>query len=81
MAKTNKITIEELSEFTGQIIDVFEDFLEERGINLENSEKDERTEGCAAIIYGSDYGELQEGIEEILSNWNLIDFGKNEKGE
>lgn len=62
---------EELAEFVGQVIDIFEDFLEDRNIVLENDEKEgEETE---ANIYGSDYGELQTSIEDTLYNWNLVE--------
>lgn len=47
------------------IIEAFEDFLERRGINIENPEKEEDPEG-ASLIYGSDFGELQDAIEYIL---------------
>lgn len=47
------------------IIEAFEDFLERRGINIENPEKEEDPEG-ASLIYGSDFGELQDEIEAIL---------------
>ena len=48
------------------IIEVFEDYLEERGIEIPNVEK-EGIEG-EAIIYGTDYGELESQIEEVLTN-------------
>lgn len=65
-----KIKPEEKAEFIGQIIDVFEDFLEEKGIEVLNDEK-EGTEN-EAIIYGSDYGNISTEIETLLNNWKLI---------
>lgn len=56
-----------INEFVGQIIDIFEDFLEFKGIEIENDEKEGTEE---AIIYGSDYGILQTNIETMLDNWN-----------
>jgi hypothetical protein len=58
-------------EFVGQIIDIFEDFLEDRNIELQNSER-EQSGADAAIIYGTDYGQLQYHIEETLHNCGLI---------
>lgn len=58
------------SEFIGQIIDVFEDFLEEKNIYIPNNEQDD--EDTAACIYGSDYFFLKEKIKETLINWNVI---------
>lgn len=64
-----KISPADQSEFIGQVIEIFEDFLEEKGISLENDEKAE--DPYAAIIYGSDYGSLQSKLESLLINWQL----------
>ena len=55
----------QLIETETDIIEAFEDFLEKRGITIENPEKEEDPEG-ASNIYGSDFGELQDAIEYIL---------------
>lgn len=60
-----------VNELVGQIIDGFEDFLDRRGVVLDNDEKADDPE-CAANIYGTDYGELQTYIEDTLRNWGLI---------
>jgi hypothetical protein len=62
-----ELSDDDAPEFIGQIVDVFEDFLDEKGIEIENSEKD-GDEGDA-IIYGSDYDEIADGIREIISRW------------
>ena len=59
-------------EFIGQIIDIFEDFLEEKGIDIPNDEKEE--EEYSAIIYGTDYGILQTNLEDMMEQWKV--FGK-----
>lgn len=57
-------------EFVGQIIDIFEDFLASKGIKLDNPDRiDEDNE---AIIYGSDYDEIEDRIVSTLRNWKLI---------
>jgi len=58
-------------EFIGGIIDIFEDFLEEKGIRLDNPEIDEAIERgddpeTIAIIYGSDYDSIRENLEDML---------------
>lgn len=58
-----------LAQFTSELIEVFEDFLDNRNIVLENDEKEESED--AANIYGSDYGELQTGIEDVLLHHNI----------
>ena len=72
-----KITTSNLPEFIGQVIDTFEDFLEERGVTLNNPEIDEavadgQDPDCCAIIYGTDYGDLQDDLEGLLRNWGIL---------
>jgi len=75
----NSITVikpEDLQEFIGQIIDTFEDFLDEKGVFIENSERDADEEitgeNNCAIIYGEDYGRIADDIRSILARWGLI---------
>lgn len=69
-----------INEFVGQVIDIFEDFLDTKKIVLENDEKLEDVD-VAANIYGADYGVLQTVLEDLLENWKLVetdeDMGKN----
>ncbi|MBP3199283.1 MAG: hypothetical protein J6N21_20115 [Butyrivibrio sp.] len=46
------------------IIEIFDNFLKEKGIDIPNPEK-EGDDG-AAIIYGTDYSELESRIEDVL---------------
>lgn len=57
------------------IIEVFEDYLEERGIHIPNVEK-EGIDG-EAIIYGTDYSELVSQIEDVLTK----EFFRDRLGE
>lgn len=66
--KIDKNDIGTFNEFVGQIIDIFEDFLEDHNVTLDNPEKEQDPD--AAIIYGSDYGDLYQEIEELLVNWS-----------
>lgn len=59
------------AEFIGQIIDIFEDFLEARKIDIPNPDKEDSGEN-AAIIYGMDYGELQSNLEAMMQSWGVI---------
>jgi len=54
-------------ELIGQIIDIFDDFLESKGIDIPNPEKTESE--SPAVFYGSDYGEVQSQLEVLLSGW------------
>ena len=53
-----------------EIIEVFEDFLKDRGIRIPTSdaemEADGALEGNEALIYGNDYAELEEAIGNCL---------------
>lgn len=78
MSKNKKISREDLPEFIGQILDGFEDFLKEKGVEIPNSERNEATAfgedpDDIAILYGSDYGDLYDYIEETLVNWGVVE--------
>ena len=55
-------------------MDVIEDFLEEKGIDIPNSEKEESDN--PAILYGSDYGILCYDIERVLIAWGVLEDDK-----
>lgn len=61
---------ENRAEFLGQLIDVVEDWLKEKSIDILNEEKDELN---AAIIYGSDYDKLQSGFNSIMESYHVFD--------
>lgn len=68
------ITKENIPEFIGQLIDVYEDVFTEAGITLKNPERDDDIEngdvdsGSAAIIYGTDYNMLSDAVEPIAES-------------
>lgn len=68
-----KVSIEDRPELIGQFIDLFEDFLDEKGIVIDNPERDEEDAVMAANIYGTDYDNLADGVEEILTRWKLLE--------
>ena len=57
--------------FIGQIIEVFENFLEEHDIDIPNEEKAESDE--PALIYGTDYGDIQSELEGLLLSWGVLE--------
>lgn len=64
-----------LAEFKGQLIDIFEDFLDRKGIVIPNTERDEDEDldpEESANIYGSDYDELADGLIDVLEHWGLM---------
>lgn len=53
-------------ELWGRLIDVVEDFLEEKGIHIDNPEKSDDPDDEEAIIFGSDYDTLANGFAAVL---------------
>lgn len=73
-----KIIINEMDkpELIGNIIDIFEDFLDDKGIIIPNPEKDEDPEldmESPANIYGEDYDSLSTSLENLLQSWKVIE--------
>ena len=60
----------DVPEMVGQMIDGFEDFLEERHVHIYNPEKEDSDD--PAILYGTDYGQLQSYLEDTLISWGLL---------
>lgn len=64
-----------LAEFRGQVVDVFEDFCDEYGIRIENKERDEYNAEAgyeegenAAIIFGGDYDLIADEVTGRVNN-------------
>ena len=64
--KFDNMTQADRCELFGLLIDVVEDFLEEKGIIPEDIPNDERDSDNDAIIYGSDYDDLANRFSEVL---------------
>lgn len=57
----------ERKQLAVKIIDVFEEFLSEKGISVENGEKS--GEESEAIIFGSDYYRLEDRLLELIKEY------------
>lgn len=73
-----KIIINKMNkpELIGNIIDIFEDFLDDKGIIIPNPERDEDPEldaESSANIYGEDYDSLSTSLENLLRSWNITE--------
>ena len=73
-----KLNIDTQQQFICEIIEHFENFLDMKGIELDNPEKQEaidagENEDSIANIYGTDYGWLQSDIKGSLKSWELIE--------
>lgn len=58
-------------ETLGCIIELFEDFLDEKGIFIPNDEKDQSPDS-ASNIYGTDYGNLSDRLEHLLIRLGMM---------
>jgi hypothetical protein len=58
-------------ELAGEILDVFEDFLADKNINIPNKERDEYEcdEDEKAILFGSEYYWLEDKITEMIKKY------------
>lgn len=54
-----------------EIIEIFENYLEEKGVIIDNPER-EQSGDEAAQIYGTEYGELENKINEVLSGKECV---------
>lgn len=61
----------QLLGFCVDVIEAFEDFLDERGIVIENDEKAE-SEG-PSNIYGTDFFELESAVTSVLYSYGLVE--------
>lgn len=62
---------EERMELLASIVEVFEDFLDERGIVIPNEDKEQDED--ASNIYGYDFAELSDRVEEVLIDNGLLE--------
>ena len=76
------VTREDEPEFIGQFIDIFEDFLDEKGIVIPNQKRDFEEDlepEESANIYGEDYDFLEQEIKKVLIRWEIIANEENPK--
>ena len=57
-------------EFLNSIIEVFETFLDEKGIIIDNPDKAQ--DANTSNIYGCDYGDLESELEHVLIGWGVL---------
>lgn len=64
---------EDKSEFIGQIMDLFEDFLDEYGIKISQKEGvDDYDPDTPANLCGKAYDDLTEHLQTFFRNWGVI---------
>lgn len=64
---------EDKPEFIGQIMDLFEDFLDENGIKIPQKEGEEGYDPDTPVnLYGKAYDDLAEQLEVFFRSWGVI---------
>lgn len=53
-----------LRPYMATVIDIFEEFLDEKGVEIPNPERDAENDPNAAHVYGNDYDEMLEKLSE-----------------
>lgn len=76
-----KIAENDYPEFAGQIIDMLEDWLEEKGVKPDMLPNDREDDENAAIIFGEDYDLISETIRDEADKYNLISHGNDDSDE
>lgn len=76
-----KIAENDYPEFAGQIIDMLEDWLEEKGVKPNMLPNDREDDENAAIIFGSDYDIIYEAIRDEADKHNLISHENGDSTE
>ena len=66
----NELTHSERLDLFDTLVDVVEDWLEKKGIVIDNPEK--KQDASVANIYGDDYASLTRDFEETLIDYDLI---------
>ncbi len=72
MSERKIINENDRPEFLGQIMDVFEDFLEAKGVHLPDTRKKECGDDHVVILTGSDYDSLSSKISQMMVNWSIF---------
>lgn len=72
---TYPVNYDDRDEFFGQIIDIFEDFLAEKEIEIENEEREDYgvEDDELAIIFGSDYDYIRYRLAEMMARWGIAE--------
>ena len=63
-------------EFIGRLVDIMEDFLCQKGVMIDNPERDEDGDEDAAIIYGSDYDTLADEFRHVMRAYHFLSDGE-----
>lgn len=70
------VQLDDEPEFIGRLIDIMEDFLCQKGVMIDNPERDEDGDEDAAIISGSDYDALADEFRHVMRAYHFLSDGK-----
>ena len=67
---------ENRAELIGQVIDIFEDFLDEKGVIIPNNDRDKDPDydpENPVNFYGNDYDTVKEKLEQLFRSWKVLE--------
>ena len=70
------VQLDDEPECIGRLIDIMEDFLCQKGVMIDNPERDEDGDEDAAIISGSDYDALADEFRHVMRAYHFLSDGK-----
>lgn len=82
------LTPDSKPEFIGQIVDIFEDYLSEKEITLQNEDRDIAIKAGeydepdeAAMIYGDQYDVIGDAVSQMIDDHNLMEHTFSDENE
>ena len=67
---------ENRAELIGQVIDIFEDFLDEKDVIIPNNDRDKDPDydpENPVNFYGNDYDTVKEKLEQLFRSWKVLE--------
>ena len=67
---------ENRAELIGQVIDIFEDFLDEKDVIIPNNDRDKDPDydpENPVNYYGNDYDTVKEKLEQLFRSWKVLE--------
>lgn len=76
LSNVKPVQLDDEPEFIGRLVDIMEDFLCQKGVMIDNPERDEDGDEDAAIIYGSDYDALANEFRHVMRVYHFLSDGE-----
>lgn len=57
-----------------EIVEIFENYLQNKGVSIPNEDRDKYGDEHSCILYGMDYADLVDNVEDTLQKWMQNDI-------